>query len=160
MGPYFEGGVSWCSNGFLRIQNEGPIPGDHRICFGGMRKLSVRCCCRLGTEPKTQTLLPTFGAPIHSSVSCMMKACLLLRAVPLQDSPAGRSGTCTPGARKAVRDARTFNESTRVANCFLSENFLQRPQLLSLQTLWSQILDIAVYHILQSALLTGVILGL
>ena len=32
MGPCFEGGVEWCSNGFVRILNSGRILGDHRIC--------------------------------------------------------------------------------------------------------------------------------
>ena len=34
MGPYAVCGLSRCHHGFVRIQNQGPILGDHRIYVG------------------------------------------------------------------------------------------------------------------------------
>ena len=36
MGPYFEGGLEWCYNWFIRIPTSGPVLGDHRIYFAFM----------------------------------------------------------------------------------------------------------------------------
>ena len=36
MGPCFEGGSQWGYSGFIRIQNQGPILGDHGIYFGSI----------------------------------------------------------------------------------------------------------------------------
>ena len=40
MGPCFEGGLSRCYNGFIKMPNEGPILGDHRIYIGSQAQAS------------------------------------------------------------------------------------------------------------------------
>ena len=47
MGTCFVGGLQCCCSGFRKIPSLGPIPGDHRICFGCRGLATVSTIARI-----------------------------------------------------------------------------------------------------------------